>query len=104
VDKVLDSDGGGDLPASKLLHREVYTKETKGKTAVRKLLVWETNKEKLSDEHPGFVVHWTDYSPDRKDPIKRTVRLAVSKKAATSIANKLIEENIKKGWESVPSS
>ena len=98
VAKASTSDSGADLPVSKLLRREVYIKEAKGKTAVRKLLVWETNKEKVSDEHPGFVVHWTDYSPDRKDPIKRTVRLASSKKIATSIADKLIEDNVKKGW------
>ena len=98
VEKASTSDSGGDLPDSKLLRREVYIKEAKGKTAVRKLLVWKTNKEKVSEEHPGFVVHWTDYSPDRKDPIKRTVRLASSKKTATSIADKLIEDNVKKGW------
>ena len=99
VAKPSTSDSGGDLPDSKLLRREVYIKEAKGKTAVRKLLVWKTNKEKVSEDHPGFVVHWTDYSPDRKDPIKRTVRLASSKKNATSIADKLIEDNVKKGWE-----
>jgi hypothetical protein len=33
-----------------------------------------------------------------KDPIIRTVRLAYSKKIATSIADKLIEDNVKKGW------
>lgn len=102
VDRALAPDGRNDLPVSKLLRREVYTKETKGKTAVRKLLVWKTNKEKVSDEHPGFVVHWTDYSPDRKDPIKRTVRLASSKKVAASISDKLIEDNVKKGWAHVP--
>ena len=90
-------DNGGELPQSKLLRQEVYIKEAKGKTAVE-ALVWKTNKEKVSEEYLGYVVHWTDYSPGRKDPIKRTVRLASSKKTATSIADKLIEDNIKKGW------
>ena len=98
VEETSTLDNGGELPQSKLLRREVYIKEAKGKTAVRKLLVWKTNKEKVSEEYLGYVVHWTDYSPGRKDPIKRTVRLASSKKTATSIADKLIEDNIKKGW------
>ena len=41
-----------------------------------------------------------DYSPDRKGSIKRTVCLTSSKKGADSIADKLVEENVKKGWES----
>ena len=52
VAKASTSDSGADLPVSKLLRREVYIKEAKGKTAVRKLLVWKTNKEKVSDEPP----------------------------------------------------
>ena len=98
VEKTLRLDSGTVLPKSKLLRREVYTKEAKGKTSVRKLLVWKTNKEKISDEYPGFVIYWIDYSPDRKDPIKRTVRVSSSEKIADLISNKLIEENVKKGW------
>lgn len=90
-----------DLSKSELLRREVYTKKTKGQTAVRKLLVWKTNKEEVSTEYPAYVVHWTDYSQGRKDPVKRTVSLSPSKKAAQSIGDKMIEENIKKGWEQV---
>jgi hypothetical protein len=44
------------------------------------------------------VVHWTDFSPDRKDPLKREVRLASAKKTATAIAEQMLEKNIKKGW------
>jgi hypothetical protein len=33
-------------------------------------------------------------------PIKRTAYLTSSKKDAASIADKLVEENVKKGWES----
>tara|TARA_B100001964_G_scaffold227382_1_gene277251 strand:- start:410 stop:526 length:117 start_codon:yes stop_codon:yes gene_type:complete len=33
-------------------------------------------------------------------PIKRTAYLTSSKKGAASIADKLVEENVKKGWES----
>jgi hypothetical protein len=98
VEKILLLDSSGNLPISNLLRREVYIKEANGKTSVRKLLVWKTNKEKISNEYPGFVTYWIDYSPDRRDPIKRTVRLSSSEKNATLIANKLIEDNVKKGW------
>ncbi len=84
-------------PKSEVVRREVYTKETKGKVAVRKLIVWKTNKEAEPD-FPAFVVHWTDYSPDRKTPLEREVRLAPTADAAERIAAGLLEENIKKGW------
>lgn len=88
-----------DLPPSELLRREVYTKVTKGKTAVRKLLLWKTNKEQADPAYPAFVVHFTDYSPGRKDPLKRTVRLAPSQDVATEIADEMIESQIKRGWK-----
>ena len=68
-------------------------------TSVRKLVIWKTNKEELDSNYPAYVVHWTDYSPDRKDPLKREVRLASAKKTATAIAEQMLEKNIKKGWE-----
>jgi len=89
------------LPASKLLDRRVYTKENKGQVAVRKLLVWQTNKDKHSAEFPAFVVHWTDYSPGRKEPLQHTVRPAATKKDAEHLAKGLIEAKIKKGWGQV---
>ena len=88
-----------ELPKSKVLRREVWAKGAKGKTAVQKLLIWKTNKEKDSSKFPAFVVHWTDFSPNRKDPLKREVRLAPDEKAATKIADGMIEGNIKKGWK-----
>ena len=57
------------LPASEVLKREVYTKTMKGQTMVRKLVLWKTNKEEASDNHPGFVLHLTDYSPNRKNAL-----------------------------------
>lgn len=90
-----------DLPKSEVLRREVYSKVTKGKTAVRKLVVWKTNKETEDPMYPAFVVHWTDYSPGRKDPLKRTVRLAPDKGLALEIADDLINSEIKRGWKAV---
>ena len=47
------------------------------------------------------MVHFTDYSPDRKTPLERTIRTALSEPEAQAIADGLIAENIKKGWEEV---
>ena len=86
------------LPTSEVLQREVWTKETKGQIAVRKLLIWKTNKETVDAAFPAYVVHWTDYSSGRGSPLNREVRLAPNHPEATKIADAMIEENIKKGW------
>jgi len=87
------------IAKSEMLRREVWVKETKGVKAVRKLLVWKTNKEQVNPSMPAFVIHWTDYSPGRASPLDREVKLAPTQEIATVIADQLVEENIKKGWE-----
>jgi ATP-dependent DNA ligase len=87
------------LPASRVVRREVWAKETKGKLAVRKLLVWQTCKEAAVSGWPAWVVHFTDYSPDRKTPLERTVKAARDEAEARAIADVLVAENVKKGWE-----
>ena len=90
-----------DLTPSTIMRREVYTKTTKGVMAVRKLLVWRTNKDQVDPAWPAFVVHFTDYSPGRKDPLQREVRLAPTFEAAEAIAEGMLVANVKKGWERV---
>jgi len=89
------------LPKSTVIRREVWTKETKGTITVRKLLIWQTNKQEINNLYPAYVVHWTDYSPGRASPLDREVKLAPNEKSANIIADKLVEENIKKGWSLV---
>lgn len=89
------------LPASTLMRREVWTKTTKGQLAVRKLLVWKTNKSDRTDRYPAYVVHWTDYSAGRAEPLDRDVRPAPDEAGAQQIAQEFIDANIKKGWEKV---
>lgn len=86
-------------PKSEVLRREAFTKVTKGKTAVRKLLVWKTHKDSVDPTYPAYVVHFTDYSPSRKDPLKRTVRLAPDEVTATALAEEFLASEIKKGWK-----
>jgi hypothetical protein len=87
------------LPTSEVLHRAVYTKQLKGETMVRKFVVWKTNKETLSDEFPAYVVHYTDFSPNRQSPLAREVRVSSSREQIEQLCQQLKEENIKKGWE-----
>ena len=87
-----------EVPPSMVKRREVYTKAAKGKQTIRKLVVWKTNKEEIDDNWPAYVVYFTDYSPNRKDQLKREVRLAPSEEVAMEIADGLIVKNIKRGW------
>ena len=86
-------------PKSTLLRREVWVKTMKGELMVRKVLVWKTNKETIDPDYPAYVVHWTDYSPNRKDPLQRDVRLAPDEGAAMAIADEMAKEGAKRGWK-----
>lgn len=87
------------LPSSEVVRREVWTKETKGKLAVRKLVVWRTNKDQLDGDYPPFVVHWTDYSAGRKEPLQRDVKLAADEATAMAIADDFATQGAKRGWK-----
>jgi hypothetical protein len=84
-------------PASELLRREVYTKASRGQTMVRKLLMWKTNKEDEGD-FPAYVLHFTDFSPGRKTPLEREVRVSSSREQIEQLWTTLFTENIVKGW------
>jgi hypothetical protein len=81
------------------LTRKVWVKETKGVKAVQKLLIWKTNKDSVDNNFPAYVVHWTDYSAGRKDPLKREVRLGQNEAAAFKVGDDMVATKIKKGWE-----
>ena len=86
------------LPAAEILRRAVATKEIKGRTMVRKLLLWKTNKEQLSPEHPAFVLLLTDYSPNRKTPLEREIRVSSSLEQIEAYWTTWKDENFVKGW------
>ncbi|MEM8997765.1 MAG: hypothetical protein AAGF23_23480, partial [Acidobacteriota bacterium] len=88
-------------PQSRVVRRRVFTKTTKDKTAVRKLLVWETGKAEIDPDYPAFVVHWTDYSPGRKQPLQREVRLAPTRAVADELAEQMLAAGVKRGWKAV---
>jgi hypothetical protein len=76
-----------ELPKSEVLRREVYTKQLKkGQTRVRKLVLWQTNKGQGNGESgvgnrdfPAFVIHYTDFSPNRAAPLERDIRVSNSR-------------------------
>ena len=86
------------MAASTLLEREVYTKQLRGELLVRKFLLWKTNKEGESDEFPAYVLHYTDYSPNRKTPLSREVRVSNSEAQIEGFWVAFKEQYIKKGW------
>ncbi len=89
------------LPKSELLKRVVYTKELRGGLMVRKLLLWKTNKETVSPIHPAYVLHYTDFSPNRKSPLDREVRVSNSKEQMEHFWNALNEKAFVRGWKEV---
>lgn len=91
------------LPKSEILRREVYVQHKGDKHGVRKLLVLQTHKEAIDSSYPAFVVHFTDYSSGRKDPLQREVKLANTRAQADAIAEAMLAENIKRGWTNVES-
>ncbi len=65
---------------------------------VRKFLMWKTNKEAEGSEFPAYVIHYTDYSPGRKVPMDREVRISNSEEQINELFEELKKANIKKGW------
>lgn len=89
-----------ELPDSELLFREVYTKQLGEKFMIQKYLIWKTNKEE-SGEYPAYVLHYTNYSSGRQEPLQREVRISDNQKQIQELHKQMIEENIKKGWQKV---
>ena len=87
------------LPKSEIIRREVFTKSLKGETMARKFVLIQTNKDISTGEFPAFVVHYTDYSPNRKVPLAREVVVSNSRDQIDRLYDRFKEDNIKKGWE-----
>ncbi len=89
------------LPASEIIRREVYTKRSKKGVAVRKLVCWRTHKSDTDPAYPNFVIFFTDYAPDRKQPLKTDLRVAARETTLHTFADDWLAENIKRGWEQI---
>ena len=84
------------LPALEIVRREVYAKEIKGALAVRKLVV--SRRPPTAGAFP-FVIFWTDFSAGRKTPLEVTTLFAHTESRAEALVQKLLAENITKGFE-----
>jgi len=89
------------LEPSTPLRREVHVKETRSGSAVRKVITWRTNKHEADAGYPPFVAFFTDYSPDRQEPLKTSLRVASTVERVDEIADEWLAENIKRGWRLV---
>jgi hypothetical protein len=85
------------LAKSEILSRQVFTKTLKGQTMVRKLLTWKTNKEQSGD-FPAYVIVFTDFSPNRKAPLERDIRISNSRQQIDQLLAEMKAEYIVKGW------
>jgi hypothetical protein len=93
-----DRTAGDTLAKSEILRREVYTKVMKGQQMVRKLVMWKTNKDAVSNAHPAFVLHLTDYSPNRKNPLERELRVSNSREQIEAFWDEFAKGYFGKGW------
>ncbi|MEE9327820.1 MAG: hypothetical protein V3U71_11055 [Cocleimonas sp.] len=89
------------LPTSTIIQRVVATKVLKEATMVRKLLLWKTNKEEASRDHPAYVLHLTNYSPNRKEPLQHEIRVSSSEKQIKKLLENWKEKYIVGGWKVV---
>ena len=76
----------------------MWVKQTKGVTAVRKFVAWATNKAEVDARFPPFVVAFTDFSPGRKEPLQRELRVASTPEKLEAQIVMWERDNIKKGW------
>lgn len=86
--------------SAEVVRRAVFTKVTKGETAVRKVIVVRTHKER-EGTHPPLVVFSTDYSPGRKTPLETALRSAANDADADREVGAWLADNVKKGWAEV---
>ena len=80
--------------------RELYEKKLGEKYMLQKYLIWQTNKEDTG-EFPAYVLHYTNFSSNRLEPLQREIRVSDSSKQIYELYNAMLEANIKKGWERI---
>jgi hypothetical protein len=64
-------------------------------------VMWQTNKESDAEHWPAYVIHYTDFSPNRKTPLEREVRISSSREQIDELWNELATEAFVKGWTPV---
>jgi|GEM_PF-167376 len=88
-----------ELPKSEILVRRVGQKVVKGATMVRKLLLWATHKQEASRDFPGFVLHLTDYSPNRREPLTHDICVSDSEAQIRALLETWSAQAYVRGWK-----
>jgi len=90
------------LPTSEIIRRAVYARRVhSGGMAVRKLIIWRTNKAAIDSRYPAYVAMFTDYSPDRMEPLQTDLKTASTLEKIISIVEEWLDANTGRGWECV---
>ncbi len=84
-----------EYPPSQILLRLVYSR---GRQAVRKFVVWQTNKDEVDPDYPAYVFSYTDYSAHRKEPLQQDVRISSDLDQIIAIAEEFQRKYVKKDW------
>ncbi len=87
-----------DLPDAQVIARAVATKIAKEKTMLRKAMVIKTNKEEVSKDFPAYVLHITDFSPNRATKLKSEVKVSVDHDQILELFEGAKKDLFKKGW------
>ncbi|MEL6181904.1 MAG: hypothetical protein AAFS10_23285 [Myxococcota bacterium] len=89
------------LPPSTPLERRVFTKGSGDELKVRKYVALATHKSALDERYPPYVVHFTDYSPGRRQSLRTSVKVASSREGLDRHIQAWLDDNIKRGWDEV---
>lgn len=87
------------LPNSEVIARAVATKTAKEKTMLRKILAIKTNKEGASSDFPAYVLHITNFSPNRARKLQSEVKVSVDRDQIMALFEKAKSDLFKKGWK-----
>ncbi|MHB9038957.1 MAG: ATP-dependent DNA ligase, partial [Armatimonadota bacterium] len=94
-----------DLLESEIIRREVYTKRVRDYgAAVRKLVVWKTNKDDADPRYSAYAAMFTDYSSARQEAIRTELQVASSVETIMAIVENWLAENARRGWVCVARS
>jgi len=87
-----------ELPKSEIIARAVATKIAKEKTMLRKVIALKTNKEDASKDFPAYVLHITDFSPNRAKKLQSEVKVSVDRDQIMELFETSKKDLFKKGW------
>ena len=83
---------------SEILKREVFVKNIKSNTSIKKAILVKTNKNNDENWLP-FVILLSDYSPKRADTLKRSLKPVKSEKKGEEWIKNWKQDLTNKGWE-----